>query len=211
MQRINRRVHRTRAGEGSVIAALGLARAAVLHDAREIVPLAQQDEGEALVVAQKHVVRRAEALDELRFQQQRLCLRIGGDDLHRPALADHALQSVRQRLHLGVVRHPRLQAARLAHVEHVSACIQHAIDAGLGLQRLHHLPNGGNARFQIGLRAALHGRGGAFLVETLLASWVGRGSGFGSRHAVRDRRRGHVSQSLAPCKHSGHPPLPCTN
>ena len=36
--------------------------------------LAQQDEGEAFVVAQQHVVGRPEALDQLRLEQQRLGL-----------------------------------------------------------------------------------------------------------------------------------------
>ena len=45
-----------------------------LLDSREGVILAQQDEREAFVVAQQHVVGRAEALDQLRFEQQRLGL-----------------------------------------------------------------------------------------------------------------------------------------
>jgi hypothetical protein len=39
--------------------------------------------GKRFVVAQQHVVRRAEALDQLRFEQQRLGLGVGGDDRHR--------------------------------------------------------------------------------------------------------------------------------
>src|SRR3546814_8366655 len=89
----------------------------MLHDPREVVIGTQQDEGEALVIAQMDVERRAEALDQLRLEQQRLGLRIGGDYLHAARLADHTLQSARQPLHLRVIRHPVLERARLADIE----------------------------------------------------------------------------------------------
>ena len=46
----------------------------MLLDPREGMILAQQDEWKALVVAQQHVERGAEALDQLRLEQQRLGL-----------------------------------------------------------------------------------------------------------------------------------------
>jgi hypothetical protein len=55
-------------------------------DPRKLVVLAQQDEREAFVVAQQHVVRRPKALDQLRFEQQRFGLGPGGYDGHRPRL-----------------------------------------------------------------------------------------------------------------------------
>ena len=67
--------------------------AAVLLDARELMILAQHDEREAFVVAQKHVVGRPEALDQLRFEQQRLGFGARRDDGHRPRLRDHPLQA----------------------------------------------------------------------------------------------------------------------
>jgi hypothetical protein len=76
LQRVDRGVDRTGAGERTVVVAFELPRPAVLHDPREVVPGAQQDEREAFVVAQQHVVRRAEALDQLRLEQQRLGLEL---------------------------------------------------------------------------------------------------------------------------------------
>ncbi len=152
LQGIDRGVDAAGAGEGSVIGARSLARAAVLHDAREVVPFAQQDEGEAFVVAQQHVVGRAEALDELRFQQQRLGFGIGGDDLHAARLADHALQPVGEAGHLGIIRHPVLQRPRLANVQHIAPRIEHAVDAGQRIEGPDHLSDRLHPRRQIRLR-----------------------------------------------------------
>ena len=55
---------------------------------------AQQDEGKAFIVAQQHVVSGAVTLDELRLQQQRLSLTIGGDDGHGPRQRNHPAQAV---------------------------------------------------------------------------------------------------------------------
>jgi hypothetical protein len=100
LQRVDRGVDRSGAGERAIVVPLRLARAAMLHDARKRMVGAQQDERKRFVVAQQHVVRRAEALDELRFQQQRLGFGIGRDDGHRPGLAHHAPQAVGQAFHL---------------------------------------------------------------------------------------------------------------
>ena len=108
LQRVERGVHRTRAGKRSVIIALRPPRPAMLVDAREGVIGAQQDEREALVVTQQHVERRAKSFDQLRFEQQRLGLAIGGDDLHAARLRHHALEPVGQLFDLSVIRHPRL-------------------------------------------------------------------------------------------------------
>ena len=150
----------------------------MFHDAREIVILAQQDEGEALVVAQQDVERRLKR-DELRFQQQRLGFELV-DDFHRAALADHALQAVGEPGDLRVIRHPRLQAARLADIEDVALAIQHAIDAGTRLQRPDGLADGIHPGFEI--RLGGDRVGGAFLVETLLPTRVVRSAGLLIRH-----------------------------
>src|SRR3546814_1405880 len=74
LQRVDGPRHRSGAGEGAVIATLIFARAAMLLDAGKVMILAQQDEGEALVVAQQDIIGRPEPLDELRLQQQSLRL-----------------------------------------------------------------------------------------------------------------------------------------
>src|SRR3546814_17523915 len=53
-----------------------------------------------------------------------------GDDLHRPRLRDHALQSLRQARGLRIIGDAVLQCPRLADIQHVAARIEHAIDAG---------------------------------------------------------------------------------
>src|SRR3546814_7389439 len=53
-----------------------------------------------------------------------------GDDLHRPRLRDHALQSLRQARGLRIIGDAVLQCPRLADIQHVAARIEHALDAG---------------------------------------------------------------------------------
>ena len=130
LERVERPRHRSGAGERPVILPLGAPRAAMLLHAREGMILAQQDEGERLIVAQQDVVGRPEALDQLRLEQQRLGLGIGGDDRHRSRLRDHAQQPLGQARDLRIVGHPVAQRARLADVEHVALGILHPIDAG---------------------------------------------------------------------------------
>ena len=59
---------------------------------------------------------------------------------------------------LGVVGDPVLQRPRLADVEHVAARILHPIDARAARQRLQHLADRRDARFEVGLlrRRARH-------------------------------------------------------
>ena len=151
LQRVDRGVDRAGAGEGAVVIALGPARAAVLLDARESVIGAQQDERERFVVAQQHVVGRAIALDQLRFEEERLGFRIGRHDGHRTRLADHALEALGKAIHLRVVRDAVLQRARLADIEHIAARIVHAVDARLRLQRGDDFADRGHSALDIGL------------------------------------------------------------
>ncbi len=97
---------------------------------------AQKDERETLIIAQQDIVRRAESFDQLRFEQQRLGFRVGGDDFHRARLRHHALQAAGEVRHLAVIRHPVLQRPRLADVEDVAAGIEHAVDPRHGLSVL---------------------------------------------------------------------------
>ena len=92
---------------------------------------AQQDEGEAFVVAQQHVVGRAVTLDQLRLEQQRLGLAIGGDNRHAARQRDHPPQPVGQPVNLRVIGDPVLERPRLAHIEHIAARIVHPVHAGL--------------------------------------------------------------------------------
>src|SRR3546814_7010261 len=91
-ERVERLVDAAGRREGAVIIALRPPRAAMLLDAGVSVIGAQQDEGEAFVVAQQHVVGGAMALDELRLEQPRLGLVVGGDDRPASRLRDHALE-----------------------------------------------------------------------------------------------------------------------
>ena len=62
-------------------------RAAMLQDLRRPVVAGYQDIGERLVVAQLHVEARPQLLDQIGFQQQRLGLGRGRDDLDRSVAA----------------------------------------------------------------------------------------------------------------------------
>jgi hypothetical protein len=102
----------------------------MLHDARKVVIGAQQDEREALIIAQQDIVRRAKPLDQLRFQKQRLGLGIGRHDGHAAALRHHPLQAQRQPLDLRVIGHAVAQGPRLADIQDIAPHIGHPIDAG---------------------------------------------------------------------------------
>jgi len=148
-------------------------------DARKGVILAEKDEREAFVVAKKNVVRRPEALDQLRFQKQRLRLGPGRDDSHGSRLRNHPLQPFRQLRHLRVVGDPVPQCPRLAHVEDVAARVVHPIDARVPGQRPQHLADCRHALFEVGLLGATHGIGRLLFVEAVrsigLVGTVGRG------------------------------------
>ncbi len=83
LQRDQGAVDRAGRGEGAEIIAGLVARAAMLGQLREIVVAGEVDVGERLVVAQQHVVARHQALDQVAFEQQRLDLGVGDDDLER--------------------------------------------------------------------------------------------------------------------------------
>ena len=91
LQRGDGAVHRPHRGERAVVAAVAVARAAVLEDLRRPVIAGDQDVGERLVVAQQHVEARAQPLDEVGFEQQRLGFGPGRDEFERGGGGDHAL------------------------------------------------------------------------------------------------------------------------
>ena len=75
LQRVKRAEHRAGAGERAEIVAGHAARAAMLDQPRRGMTGRDQDIGEALVVAQRHVVAGLQLLDEIGLEQQRLGVR----------------------------------------------------------------------------------------------------------------------------------------
>ena len=111
---------------GRALAAL----APVLRDLREGMVLRDDEPGVGFVVAEDDVVARAQALDEVRLEEERLGLGRRGDDLEVPRLEDHAPEAVRQAVDLRVGVHALLQRAGLADVESVPPRVEHAVHAG---------------------------------------------------------------------------------
>ena len=103
LQRVQRLVDGASAGERAVILTLMPPRTAMFLNTRKFMVGAQQDEGKAFIVAQQHIVSGAVTLDELRLQQQRLSLAIGGDDGHRSRQRDHPAQAVGQPVNLHII------------------------------------------------------------------------------------------------------------
>ena len=116
LQRIQRLVDRPRAGKGAVIMPLVPPCTAMFLDTREFMIRTQQDEGEAFVVAQQHVVSRTIALDQLRLQQQGFRLAIGGHNRHRTGQRDHSAQAIGQAVNLHIIADAVLQRPRLADI-----------------------------------------------------------------------------------------------
>ena len=121
------------------------ARAAMLEDLRGPVIGGDQDVGEGFVVAQQHVEARSQALDQIGLEQQRLCLGAGDDEFERPRRSQHALDAGIEAGRTGVGGNAFLDILGLAHIEHVAARIDHAIDAGLRWRVLGGVENGGAA------------------------------------------------------------------
>ena len=102
----------------------------MLEDAGRGVVARQQDIRKRLVVPKQYVKSRPQALDEIRFEQQRLGLGPGDDKLHRRRFPHHAADAAGVEPALRVVGHALLQVARLADIEHVAGGVDHPIDAG---------------------------------------------------------------------------------
>ena len=130
LQRVQGAKHRAGAGERAEIVAGQAARAAMLDQPRRRMIGADQDIGEALVVAQRDVVAGLQLLDEIGLEQQRLGVRLGGDEHHRVGLRDHARDAARLALGRHIGGDALLDRARLADIEHLALGPDHAIDAG---------------------------------------------------------------------------------
>ena len=130
LQRVERAKHRARARERAEIVASQAARAPMLDEPRRRMPGANEDIGEALVVAQRDVVARLELLDEVGLEQQRFGVRRGGDEHHRVGLSHHARDAVLLALGRHIGGDALLDRARLADIEHLALGPDHTIDAG---------------------------------------------------------------------------------
>ena len=108
----------------------------MFDDLRVVVCASDQNVGEGLVVTQQHVVARHQALDQIRFQQQRLDLGVSRGHLQRHGFGDHALQAAWQLGELRVGGDAPLEAARLADIKRIAPGVEHAVDAGAWRQRL---------------------------------------------------------------------------
>jgi hypothetical protein len=161
-------------------------------DAREIMVGAQQDEGETFVVAQQDIIGWAITLDQLRLEQQRLCLAVRGDDRHAARQRDHPPQPVGQPINLRVVGDAVLECPRLSDIEHIAARIMHPVHAGFGWQRLQHIADSRHPAFQIGLVSTAHGVGLGLFVKARGRIWLVWAIGFGHsvlmRYLSRQRR-----------------------
>ena len=124
---------------------LARARAAMLEDLRRPVIGRDQDIGERLVVAQQHVEARAQALDQVGFEQQRLGLGLGGDEFQRHRAGDHARDARVVGRRPRVVGDALLDVLGLADIEHLAFGVDHAVDAGPGWRVLDGARNRGAA------------------------------------------------------------------
>jgi hypothetical protein len=166
-------VHRPDAGEGAVVVAPALARAAMLDELRRLVVGGEQDVGQGLVVPHQHVVAGLELLDQVGFEEKRLGLRGRGDEFHGGGLADHPGDAVGMGLPPGIGADPRLQALGLAHVENVPPAVEHPVDPGRvgkgGPEPLDHLrapldQAGIGLQVELHIGAALQGDGAVVLL-----------------------------------------------
>ena len=133
-------------GERAEIAAGPRLRAAMLEDLRRPVVAGDQDVGKRLVVAQLHVEARPQLLDQIGFEQQRLGLGRGRDDLDRDGRRDHAQDARRlRRVDPRIGGQPLADVLGLADIEHVAGRIEHAVDAGRGGRKAHRVLDRGMA------------------------------------------------------------------
>ena len=131
LQCVQRPHDRPGTGERTEIVALIHLGPAILLDLGRFMVPADQDVGKRFVVTQQYVETRLKALDETRFQQQRFGLRLGDHELHPLGHGDHAGDPLGMTAEPRIVRDPRLQVARLAHIQDIVMFTEHAIDARL--------------------------------------------------------------------------------
>ena len=137
LKRVERRRDGARAGEGAEVIALRRTGAAMLQNLRKGVVAPEQDVGERLVVPHQHVVAGLQALDEVRFEEEGVRLRGGGDELHLRRGGDHAGDAVRVTAEFRITRDALLEASGLADIEKLALRIVHAVDARAVGEKLH--------------------------------------------------------------------------
>ena len=177
-QCVQRDIDRTGTCKGAIIFPLIPPRAAMLLDARIIMVSAQQDEGEAFVVAQQHVVGGAIPLDQLRLQQERLRLAVSGHDRHAAGQRYHPPQPVGQSVHLCIIGHAVFERPGFADIEHIAARIMHPVHAGFGWQRFPNIADHRDAALQIRLVRTAHSISLRLFIETRGAIGLIRAVGF---------------------------------
>ena len=116
---------------------------------------ADHDVGKRLVVAQQHVEARPEALDQVVLEEQRLGFAVGDGEFHGPRRGNHADQARGEPRGLGIGSDAAAQRARLADVQDLALCRDHAIDAGLARQGPHEVGDDAHA---VGERAVAGGQ-----------------------------------------------------
>ncbi len=128
-------------GEGAKIIALAAAGAAVLEHLGKVVIAGQQDLRETFVIAQKHVVARLQALDEIGFKQECFSFRRRGNEHHVRRFGNHARDAVGMLARHGIGVDALFQIARLADVKHAAVACDHAVNAGRIGQSRDQLPD----------------------------------------------------------------------
>ncbi len=121
-------------GEGAEIFALAIAGAAVLCDLRPVMITGDQDIGEGFVIAQDDVVARLQILDQVGFQQQRLYLRMGGDEFHRPGEGHHPHDPARLSRRLDIGADALFEVLRLANIQNLPVRPDHPVYPGTARQ-----------------------------------------------------------------------------
>ena len=177
LQRGDGAVDRAGRGERPEIAPGPRLRAAMLEDLRRPMIAGDQDIGKRFVVAQLHVEARPQLLDQIGFEQQRLGLGRGRDDLDRHGGRDHPQDARRlHRVDPRIGRQPLADVLGLADIEHVVGRIEHAIDAGRGRGEPHRVFDRGMADRQRAFRNRLVGLLGK-LRQPRLVVLLGAGRG----------------------------------
>ena len=105
------------------------ARAAMLEDLRRPVIRRDHNVGERFVVAKHHIEARAQPLDQIGFEQQRFGFGAGDDEFDRAGCRDHPLDPGIESGRAGVGRNALFDVLGLADIEHVTARVEHPIDA----------------------------------------------------------------------------------
>ena len=146
MQQLDGFLYRPGAGVRPEIAVLLVHGAPVVRHARENLPrrsarsrggAGDLEIGVAFIVPEKNVELGAQRLDEVVFQQQRLCFGAHHGRLHAHDLANHVAGACTTMVLLKIAGHPPLEVERLAHVKQRALRVEIAVDARQRRQSSH--------------------------------------------------------------------------